>query len=507
MIRHADHSIAGSGGSASAGHASQLQANIQPSNRPVVPIISQPISKPIDLPPQYRPRKPRKQVNVACQPCRKRRSKCTGTAPCSRCVAEGNDCVFDGRKDAQERNRELRNSEKALSKVFRVLKKLEAGDSTSAAAFSQIRQLAQNNTEFSAFARDLFNLDEKTNAFDFADYDGGSGGSGSDRFVLKREDGSRGSVSWSNISPAQTGGSSSTTHSSVESRRSPPDVRMSDTTLTRSRQNSAITHPYERRSNVGLRSDFGNLPFSSAIKANGYPENIQQQQLKNLDATAEYSMLPLHTFESEALGRAYLSFRDATLQMIADGMNARDVLGTSDLINLDLYFRDRIPEDGHSVSTFVCEMMKSLANPDVFAKLASMVLLAPLLRWILFPTSEHYRRIPALMRPLPSQRFIPHSPALDLAPHPAIRGVLMTAFNEDWLTPENQVTAAPIINWNHGLDRAVCHDPVAGCLRFTKEFEDHVCDANNWTFSKRVLEVFPGIREHGAIIAPRPGED
>ncbi|THV91740.1 hypothetical protein D6D25_09559, partial [Aureobasidium pullulans] len=253
------------------------------------------------------------------------------------------------------------------------------------------------------------------------------GGSGSDNFVLKREDESRGSVSWSNISPAQTGGSGSTPHSSVESRRSPPDVRMSDTTLTRSRHNSASTHPYERRSNVGLRSDFGNLPFSSAIKANGYPENIQQQQLKNLDATAEYSMLPLHTFESEALGRAYLSFRDATLQMIADGMNARDVLGTSDLINLDLYFRDRIPEDGHSVSTFVCEMMKSLANPDVFAKLASMVLLAPLLRWILFPTSEHYRRIPALMRPLPSQRFIPHSPALDLAPQYVLQHCLNSA--------------------------------------------------------------------------------
>lgn len=126
--------------------------------------------------------------------------------------------MFDGRKDAQERNRELRNSEKALSKVFRVLKKLEAGDSTSAAAFSQIRQLAQNNTEFSAFARDLFNLDEKTSAFDFADYDGGSGGSGgsgSDNFVLKREDESRGSVSWSNISPAQTGGSGSIVRQSM----------------------------------------------------------------------------------------------------------------------------------------------------------------------------------------------------------------------------------------------------------------------------------------------------
>lgn len=90
---------------------------------------------------------------------------------------------------------------------------------------------------------------------------------------------------------------------------------------------------------------------------------------------------------------------------------------------------------------------------------------------------------------------------------PAIRGVLMTAFNEEWLTPENQITAAPIINWPHELNEAVYHDKVAGCLRFTKKFEDHVCEPNNWTFSKRVLEVFPSIQDHGAIIAPRPGED
>lgn len=117
--------------------------------------------------------------------------------PCSRCVAEGNECVFDGRKDAQERNRELRNAEKALSKVFRVLKKLEGGDSTSMAAFAQIKQLAQNTNEFSAFARDLFNLDDKTNStFDFANYDD----SGS--IVPKLESNARDPADWSNISPA-----------------------------------------------------------------------------------------------------------------------------------------------------------------------------------------------------------------------------------------------------------------------------------------------------------------
>jgi hypothetical protein len=78
-IRQADYcadSGESGGAGASAGAAAQHASHaIQPSNRPVVPIVSQPISKPIELPPQYRPRKPRKQVNIACQPCRKRRSK------------------------------------------------------------------------------------------------------------------------------------------------------------------------------------------------------------------------------------------------------------------------------------------------------------------------------------------------------------------------------------------------------------------------------------------------
>ncbi|KAH0389402.1 hypothetical protein KCU89_g16719, partial [Aureobasidium melanogenum] len=64
MIRQADDPSAGSENSASAAQASHASHASQPSTRPVVPIVSQPISKPIELPPQYRPRKPRKQVNV-----------------------------------------------------------------------------------------------------------------------------------------------------------------------------------------------------------------------------------------------------------------------------------------------------------------------------------------------------------------------------------------------------------------------------------------------------------
>ena len=309
---------------------------------------------------------------------------------------------------------------------------------------------------------------------------------------------------------------------------------------------SSSPNQHAGQASVGFISDFGNLPFSSAIKANGYPAHIQHQQLQNLSTSAEYSMLPLHSNEHEAvLGKAYLSFRDATLQMIADGTNARDVLGSPDYVNLDLFFRDRVPTDGHSVDTFVCEILKSLANPDLYAKLATVVLLGPLMRVSSSHTGSsstgtnkdivdlvpHIRALPKdtsthatfaqskiYTAQSGSRSRASVSSTLIISLHfepstneshssPAIRGVLMSAFNTEWLTPENQITAAPVINWPYQLDKAVCHDPVAGCLRFTKQFEDHVCEPTNWTFSKRALEVFPTLGEHGAIFALRPGEE
>jgi hypothetical protein len=154
--------------------------------------------------------------------------------------------------------------------------------------------------------------------------------------------------------------------------------------MTSGRQSPAYTNPYGRRTDSGLIPNFGNLPFSSAIMANGHPANIQQQQLQNLDTSSEYSMLPLHSFEQETLGRAYLSFKEVALQMIADGTSARQILGPPDFVNLDLFFRQRLPQDDHTISTFVCEIMKNLANPDVYAKLASIVLMGPLMRVIFY---------------------------------------------------------------------------------------------------------------------------
>lgn len=109
-------------------------------------------------------------------------------------MAGGNDCIFEARKDTQERNRELRIAEKALFELFRVLRNLQAGDLKSSAELTQISQLARNNSESPAFARDLSNLHEKMSAFDFANYDGASSESGSGNFHVQKEGELRGFV-------------------------------------------------------------------------------------------------------------------------------------------------------------------------------------------------------------------------------------------------------------------------------------------------------------------------
>jgi hypothetical protein len=111
-------------------------------------------------------------------------------------VAENSECVFDGRKDAQERNRELRNCEKALSRVFRVLKKLDSDGSTSSTTFAQIKQIARDSVDLTAFARHLSSTEEKTGTIDFTHYDNASR---ADNAFLKHEDKFRSSANWSNV--------------------------------------------------------------------------------------------------------------------------------------------------------------------------------------------------------------------------------------------------------------------------------------------------------------------
>ena len=95
----------------------------------------------------------------------------------------------------------------------------------------------------------------------------------------------------------------------------------------------------------------------------------------------DYRSLPLHTDVDSQLGRVYIGYRDAALEMIADGTPAPSVLGPPGYVDFDLFFRDRSPEDGFTVSAFACELFKSMdGTQDLFTLMASVMHVTYLMR-------------------------------------------------------------------------------------------------------------------------------
>lgn len=66
-------------------------------------------------------------------------------------------------------------------------------------------------------------------------------------------------------------------------------------------------YPYPYHESTGTVEEFGNLPFSYAVKANNYPPAVQQQQLLNFTAH-EHQIRPFSVWEDSPLAKLYYSF-------------------------------------------------------------------------------------------------------------------------------------------------------------------------------------------------------
>lgn len=100
--------------------------------------------------------------------------QCSGSYPCVRCAEEKQECIFDGRKSAYQRNQDLRSREKALSKVFDILRSLNGSSS-----ITTIQQLARQTSNIQSFTDSVTELDDSDNI-------GSSGEGSSARTASKR---------------------------------------------------------------------------------------------------------------------------------------------------------------------------------------------------------------------------------------------------------------------------------------------------------------------------------
>lgn len=239
----------------------------------------------------------------------------------------------------------------------------------------------------------------------------------------------------------------------------------------------------------GYTRAFGNLPFSRSICANGYPADVQARQLRSF-STPEYLIFPLIDIDDTPLGRSYTEFQRLGQNLMAEGLPSSEVADQG-LIDVTLYFRDRVPEDPVNASTWTSEMLRSFRG--TFSDqllLACAVCVGSMMRWILMPTPQNYANLPPIARPTHLQRLRPHPAWVDLMVFPSFRNALINNLR-DWVEP--CVKAKWELLWPYALEDALIRQAQTQRIFLTPEFAAYVVDPKNWVMQRSILNDFPEV--------------
>ncbi|KIW97173.1 uncharacterized protein Z519_02565 [Cladophialophora bantiana CBS 173.52] len=202
-----------------------------------------------------------------------------------------------------------------------------------------------------------------------------------------------------------------------------------------------------------------------------------------------YGIQTLIMKEKTPLSDIITGFMDNAQALLSYGVSPSSVLG-SDVIDVELFFRDRTREDEFTVCSWACEVWRSFHDWDVYVRLAQILAYATVMRWMLVPTAQSYAAIPAILKPRPIQYLVPHHIALDFLPLPPLREALIKNLR-DWMTA---LPAAPLsVNWVRGMDTAVVWDDQRRRRLLSREFVQHITNYQNWSVGESILDTFPEV--------------
>lgn len=195
-------------------------------------------------------------------------------------------------------------------------------------------------------------------------------------------------------------------------------VRSIYTTHLRNRQpivNTIQIHP-----NLNLRNLFGNLPFSSGVRANNYPDDVQDTQVNNLFLPT-WAMMTVSTKpDPGSVKFAFPGIIQEATAMIESGIPLKVVLESHP--NIAALFDEEEFRRSGVLSRWAAGMVHSMMlRGNTFTCFATMHVFWYLMRWMISPSPETYELIPEWLRPTPNQLFMPHINMLDYIPWPAFR--------------------------------------------------------------------------------------
>ncbi|KAH6629089.1 hypothetical protein C7974DRAFT_180923 [Boeremia exigua] len=256
-------------------------------------------------------------------------------------------------------------------------------------------------------------------------------------------------------------------------------MRSIHVTHIRSRQpivNTVRIHP-----NLNLRNLFGNLPFSSGVRANNYPENVQDTQVNNLFLPT-WAMMTVNTRPDP--GSVRFAFPDVLQEgaaMIESGAPLEYVIEVHPSIGA-LFDEAEFNRSG-KLSRWAAGMVHSMMlKGNTFTCFAYMHVFWYLTRWMISPSPETYEMIPEWLRPTPNQLFMPHINTLDYIPWPAFRelAVQIPAMQErmEWLM---DMTNTLRCDWSFPGQEPYQINDETGFLDLCATGKESMRDLSNWS--------------------------
>ncbi|KAL0264662.1 hypothetical protein SLS55_000613 [Diplodia seriata] len=375
------------------------------------------------------PKRQKSMTVIACNSCKRRKSKCNGVRPaCDRCLRLNEECHYEldsniSRQDGLKRRlREVTAKSESLEALVSQLR--SASDLEAADLIRQLRQGADAHElveRTSAPSRSrLSSVAEEDNHQSYPSPPVEDPGSKMPLLSVTGADWRRAALSRTSDSQDDD------KEHSVGSTRSSTPWGDSSSPLPRLQQASASSEsdlppliPRHKRRRLGPLAvsrgyveAFGNMSTSSSIMAGHYPVEIQKHQVSNFQIPVHF-LQPCWELDDAPFSRVVQDYRN-----LARMHYARQPMPELCRIDVTYFFVERTAaaDDVPSISTWASEMNKSFEDVDVFVRLACLYFQTQLMRWMINPTAETYAKMPDLIKPTPMQMMVPHISPLDTVP-------------------------------------------------------------------------------------------
>jgi hypothetical protein len=185
-------------------------------------------------------------------------------------------------------------------------------------------------------------------------------------------------------------------------------------------------------------------------------------------------------FDQEQIFQAMLSFIELARSQIVTGMNPLIALSMTGL-ELDLFFRDRMTSDFHTVSTWACEFVKSYSAVDLSpaTRFALVYIAGGLMRWLTLPCLPTYELMPKILQVIPKGSMDHSHTHIDRC---RIHGL-------QWLISVMQ--SKRTLLWSY--DYTVCLSPPTEMhpRHLANYFTDHCDEMKNWDGVPETRSLLP----------------